>query len=100
MVMTIHDRDKVIAAAKETDEDFTGNASFNLGDSIIGIDAVEHFYAIAFEAGRVAEREECAKVCPQLTQVGYYKINDDSMFHEGFSYEKFSDDWLPAYIIK
>ena len=25
--------------------------------------AIERFYAIAFEAGRVAEREECALIC-------------------------------------
>ena len=82
--MTTHDRDNIIAAAKAADEDFTGDTSFNLGDSIVGINAIERFYAIAFEAGRnsvdtpvalaeayrcgeeagrVAEREDCAKVC-------------------------------------
>ena len=29
-------------------------------------DDVVRLYAIAFEAGRVAEREECAKVCESL----------------------------------
>jgi len=29
---------------------------------------LEKFYAIAFEAGRVAEREECAKVCERQTE--------------------------------
>ena len=78
--MTTHDRDKIIAAAKIADEDFTGDTSFNLGDSIVGINAIERFYAIAFDtgrksvdtpvalaeayhcgekAGRQAEREEC-----------------------------------------
>jgi hypothetical protein len=36
-------REQIIAAAMEND--------------------LVQFYAIAFEAGRVAEREECAKVC-------------------------------------
>ncbi len=61
--MTTHDRDKIIAAAKEADSGFTGDESFNLGTSLVGLEAIECFYAIAFEAGRQAEREECAKVC-------------------------------------
>lgn len=64
--MTTHDRDKIIAAAKEADSGFTGDESFNLGTSLVGLEAVEYFYAIAFEHGRQAEREECAKVCEHI----------------------------------
>jgi hypothetical protein len=35
-----------------------------INQSIMGsFPSLERFYAIAFEAGRVDEREECAKVC-------------------------------------
>ena len=61
--MTTHDRDKVIAAAKEADSGFTGDESFNLGTSLVGLEAVERFYAIAHEDGRKVEREDCAKLC-------------------------------------
>ena len=58
--MTTHDRDKVIAAAKEA-----GFKPGFLGHIYVGssTEAVERFYAIAFEAGRQAELEECAKEC-------------------------------------
>ena len=47
--MTTHDRDKIIAIAKEVK---ANNDMF--GDFSVAL------YAIAFEAGRQAEREECA----------------------------------------
>ena len=53
--MTTHDRDKVIAAAREA----RINKTWNSPEWYI---VFERFYAIAFEAGRVAEREECAKL--------------------------------------
>jgi hypothetical protein len=61
--MTTHDRDKVIAAAKE--------ASFceelwDVNGAIVWsaeLNHMERFYAIAFEAGRVDEREDCALIC-------------------------------------
>lgn len=53
--MTTHDRDKVIAAAKECYHPYS-EWSIDLA----------RFYAIAFEAGRVAEREACAVVCERL----------------------------------
>lgn len=37
-----------------------------VGWIIIGINSIERFYTTAYEAGRVAEREECAKVCEAL----------------------------------
>jgi len=55
-------REQIIAAARESDPGF---GSHTLGGSVVGFDAVERFYTIAFEAGRVAEREECAKVCDE-----------------------------------
>ena len=56
--MTTHDRDKVIAAAKEA-----GFAEWENTDSPEFLALIAEFYAIAFEAGRQAEREDCAKVC-------------------------------------
>ena len=55
--MTTHDKEKIIAAAKEADSGFTGDDDFNLGTYIVGLEAIERFYAIAFESGRQAERE-------------------------------------------
>ena len=55
--MTTHDRDKIIKAAK----DAGCNAGY-LGGFYSSTEALERLYAIAFEAGRAAEREECAKV--------------------------------------
>jgi hypothetical protein len=58
--MTTHDRDKVIAAASD--------AGFSVAQTHWDDErlVIERFYAIAFEAGRVAEREECAKVCEEI----------------------------------
>jgi hypothetical protein len=50
--MTTHDLDKVIAAAKESLAYISGPVPR----------WIESFYAIAFEAGRVAEREECISI--------------------------------------
>ena len=57
MEMEMTTREQIIAAAMEND--------------------LVQFYAIAFEAGRVAEREECAKVCDNLSSK--WPV-DDNMF--------------------
>jgi hypothetical protein len=54
--MTTHDRDRIISAAK--DAGFEHWDQFPLGYK----QKLERFYAIAHEAGCVAEREECAKL--------------------------------------
>ena len=57
--MTTHDLDKVISAAKECFdcyEDGRGRLEYSADEY-----GLERFYAIAFEAGRVAEREEYMK---------------------------------------
>ena len=61
--MTTHDKDKIIAAMKE--------AGFDIWVNSVGPvpNWIERLYAIAFEAGRQAEREECAKVCMQQCSV-------------------------------
>jgi hypothetical protein len=82
--MTTHDRDKIIAAAKEC-----GFAEWENTDSPEFLAVIAEFYAISFdagrnsvdtpialaeayrcgeEAGRVAEREECAKICDKYTE--------------------------------
>ena len=61
--MTTHDKDKIIAAAKEADSGFTGDESFNLGTSLVGLEAIECFYAIAFEAGQVAGFSASIEAC-------------------------------------
>ena len=65
--MTTHDRDKVIAAARESQLAYQS-------DVMLSLDELEAFYAIAHEAGRVAEREECAKVCDEIAEAdnGYW----------------------------
>jgi hypothetical protein len=57
--MTTHDRDKVIAAAEEAGI-YRLYDGISYGPSGINSEQFERFYAIAFEAGRQAEREECA----------------------------------------
>ena len=52
-------REQIIAAARKADHGF---GSHTLGGSVVGFDAVERFYAIAFEAGRMAEQEMCARI--------------------------------------
>jgi hypothetical protein len=66
--MTTHDRDKIIALREEADKFATNELSCE-GEYHPDFHTVsdERFYAIAFEAGRVAEREECAKVCDNLS---------------------------------
>ena len=54
--MITHDRDKVISAAKEAGFIYYGEFPQDYKCKI------ESLYTIAFEAGRVAEREECAKI--------------------------------------
>lgn len=56
--MTTHDRDKIIAAAKEA-----GFAEWENTDSPEFLALIAEFYAIAFENGRQAEREECLNIC-------------------------------------
>jgi hypothetical protein len=64
-------REQIIAAAKEA-----GFKPGFLGHIYVGssTEAVERFYALAHEAGRVAEREECAKVCDEIAEAdnGYW----------------------------
>ena len=48
--MTTHDKDKIIAAAKEAGFTYFGQSDIQ--------DVRNMFYSIAFEAGRQAEREE------------------------------------------
>jgi len=51
-------REQIIAAAKECFDCYEdGRGRFEYSADEYGL---ERFYAIAFEAGRVAEREECA----------------------------------------
>ena len=59
--MTTHDRDKVIAAAKEA-----GFAEWENTDSPEFLALIAEFYTIAFEAGRQAEREECVGIYKSL----------------------------------
>ena len=58
--MTTHDKDKIIAAAKEAGAKF--DPAWGLAYNC-GTETFIRFYAIAFEDGRQAEREDCAKVC-------------------------------------
>ena len=57
-------REQVIAAAIEADSGFDGgdSADGTVGDSIVGIDAVERFYAIAFQAGAASRDAEIAQL--------------------------------------
>ena len=61
--MTTHNRDKVIAIAEEVK---ANNDMF--GDFSVAL------YAIAFEAGRQDEREECAKVCESGSILDYDSV--------------------------
>ena len=65
--MTTHDRDKIIALREEADK-FATNELPCEGEYHPDFHTVsdERFYAIAFEAGRQAEREECANVCESI----------------------------------
>jgi len=57
-------REQIIAAAKEVDAEINIHGPDETTDRIsMHPSQLEAFYAIAHEAGRVAEREECAKVC-------------------------------------
>jgi len=54
-------RKQIVAAAKECFDCYEdGRGRFEYSADEYGL---ERFYAIAHEAGRVAEREDCAKVC-------------------------------------
>lgn len=57
-------REQVIAAAIEADSGFDGgdSADGTMGDSIVGIDAVERFYAIAFQAGAASRDAEIQRL--------------------------------------
>lgn len=67
-------REEIIAAAKLCG--YWSGQTIEMND--VGI---ERFYAIAFEAGRVAEREECANVCDEYTEFN----NSPSNFAENCS---------------
>ena len=60
--MNFTTREQIMAAAKQADSGFAGGPDDDgtMADSIVGIDAVERFYTIAFEAGR-------DELCQQLT---------------------------------
>ena len=60
--MTTHDRDKVIAAAKEAGFIYYGEFPQDYKCKI------EALYAIAHEAGRVAERKKYTKIYNKITE--------------------------------
>ncbi len=55
-------REQIMAAAKHADSGFSGGPDDDgtMGEAIIGMAAIERFFAIAAEAGRRLEREEVA----------------------------------------
>ena len=55
-------------------------------------DAIERFHTLAFEAGRKAEREECAKVCEKRAETRWeeYGVTEDDT---GASYYPRSHEW-------
>ena len=65
-------REQIISAAKQCFdcyEDGRGRLEYSADEY-----GLERFYAIAFEAGRVAEREECAALCDEIAEAdnGYW----------------------------
>lgn len=64
--MTTHDKDKIIAAAKEVGMPQGASDDFHTTLWLLWYPEIKRFYAIAFEAGRQAEREECAALCEYL----------------------------------
>lgn len=79
--MTTHDKDKIIAAALKIGISISTMHGQELHKLMPISDAktLEAFYAIAFEAGRQAEREACAKVCDMSirpTMAGLYDRED------------------------
>ena len=54
-------REQIIAAARIADPSINEETVDFLDED--GMEKLERFYSIAFEACRVAEREACAKVC-------------------------------------
>ena len=69
---------KIIAAAKEADSGFIGDESFSLGTSLVGLEAIERFYAIAHEDGRQADKADAERyrwLCEQNEKgVGYFHL--------------------------
>ena len=61
-------REQIIAAAKQADPGFAGgpDADGTMADSIVGIDAVERFYTIAFGDGAASRDVEIAALRQQL----------------------------------
>ena len=51
------DCEQIIAAARESDKGFDPESGSILCKSLVGREAIERFWQIAFEAGRQAERE-------------------------------------------
>ena len=67
------DREQIIAAAKEVDAEINIHGPDETTDRIsMHPSQLKTFYATAFEAGRVAEREECAKVCDESRIYGVW----------------------------
>lgn len=60
-------REEIIAAAKEVDPSIN-DATVDFLDED-GIEKLTKFYAIAFEAGRQAERKECASYFDNASKV-------------------------------
>ncbi len=63
-------REQIIAAAKEAGITYSGT----MPEIFDSQDVLAKFYAIAFEAGRVAEREACAALCDEIAEAdnGYW----------------------------
>ena len=61
-------REQIFAAAKQADPGFAGgrDADGTMADSIVGIDAVERFYTIAFGDGAASRDAEIAELREQL----------------------------------
>lgn len=76
-------RDDIIRMAREADPGFEGgqDADGTMGDSIVGLEAIERFaalvaaaavretsaeYRLGWNDGQMMEREACAKVCEEL----------------------------------
>ena len=63
-------REQIIAAAKECNAVFDVIAYGRCDGILFSTNELDQFYAIAFEEGRKAEREDCAELCFRLGNVG------------------------------
>ena len=84
------DRDKIIAAARLADSGFDGatEADGTMSDSIVGIESVTRFYAIAFAAG-AASRD--AEVVSLTNQRDYEYVRAENAEQERAQFEQESD---------